>query len=156
VNVKWHVDYGPEDQPDAFLDTPKWSDEAAVTRWVCERVDYDEFTSIEFENRDMRELFKAAEREAVAAARNGNFAPLAALLKSKNEGRLYGQDFHIGPEAYALIAARLENPRGKRGKRGAPVLTAEQRQLWELGNPVYAAARETKAIEKWFRQFFCP
>jgi hypothetical protein len=157
--LKWHIDYGPDDHPDAAgvnvlrLPKPKWSDEAAVARWVCQRVDYDDFASVEFDSRGALELFKAWEREAIAAAKNGNFAPLAALVKGRNEmAQSYREDLRLDPETEALLAARLENPRG--GKRGRPKLTIEQRQLWELGNPVHAAARETKAIEKWFRQFY--
>jgi hypothetical protein len=147
--LKWKVDYGPEDRPGAFLATPKWDDLAAVTRWVCERVDYDDFASIEFNTSDPLESFKALEREAVAAAKNGNFDPLGALLEVR---QFYWKDFHVGPEAEALAAFRIKNPRG--GKRGRPKQTAEERQLQELGNPVHAAACEVKAVEKWFREYF--
>jgi hypothetical protein len=126
-----------------------------VARWVCERVDCDDFASIEFDSRDALELFKAREREAVAAAKNGNFVPLAALVKGRNEmAQSFREDLRLDPETEAMIAARLENPRGKRGKRGAPPLTIEQRQQREAMKPVHAAAGETRAIEKWFRQFY--
>jgi hypothetical protein len=143
--VKWHVDYGPEGHPGEWLPKPEWSDEAAVTRWVCQRVDTDDFASIEFVDHDMQRLFATMEREAVAAAKNGDFAPLAELLS-------WGAGFRLGGEANALIAAKLTNRHEV--KRGRPVLTDAQRKARDELNATHAAACEVKAIERWFRQCF--
>jgi hypothetical protein len=86
---------------------PAWNDIEAVTRWVCERVDHDDFASIEFDTRDLLDI---------------------------------------------LLATSVKSPRS--GKHGRPKQTAEQRERWELGNPVHAAACETIAIEKCFREFY--
>jgi hypothetical protein len=152
----------PEDDAPCVVTLPKpelWSDEAAVTAWVCQRIDYGPSEDSELRHSDMnaQQIFEELECEAVAAAKNGDFFPLAKLLNGEIDSIFFVPEktFHLGPEANALLAARVMNPRGgKRGKRGRPALTVEQRKQREAVKPVHAAAVEVRAIEKVFREFY--
>jgi hypothetical protein len=149
----------PEDDAPYVVTLPKpelWSDEAAVTAWVYQRIDYgpSEDSELRHSGMNAQQIFEELEREAVAAAKNGDFFPLAKLLNGEIDSIFFVPEktFHLGPEANALLAARVMNPRG--GERGRPALTVEQRKQREAVKPVHAAAVEVRAIEKVFREFY--
>jgi hypothetical protein len=80
------------------------------------------------------------EREAVAAARQGNFK-LLGILKE--------QRVPLGAEAEALIASRLQET--FKAPRGKPKQTEAQRRA---GNPIHDAADEVAPIEDLLREYY--
>jgi hypothetical protein len=89
---------------------PRWSDDAALIEWVGDQLPRDSLWMPwhQWWGGQFVGPPEDREREAVAAARLGNFKPL---------GTLVGQGQTLDPEAIDLIAARLSGDfKAKRGK----------------------------------------
>jgi hypothetical protein len=135
---------------------PKWSDQKAVTVWVCDvmlaaAVDDAEkfFVSTAGRGASPSEILEGLEQVAVEAARQGSFGLLADMLEQRTHPLCKAWNWKVGPEAIELIARRL---RGQPvAKRGRPKQTAERRQL---NTPVHSAAAELREIECILRQHY--
>jgi DNA primase len=135
---------------------PKWNDDEALAAWVnqampAQHVDYLFEEALPTWRPDVPmswESFEAQEREALAAARGGNFRLLAYLLDPDPDRFTDGKTRpvrlqRLSRESEVLIASRL---RGKfKVKKGAPKQPVARRRA---RTPVYAAADEVAIIHE--------
>jgi hypothetical protein len=114
------------------MSLPPWENEDAVFEWIMAGKDWlnpgaDELSPLS-------ERIEDTMQDAIKAAEQGNYHPLADLLR--DVVRLW-----LPPEAFILIADRLD---GKPRNPTAPKMTAQERQA---KNPVHEAARIEPLIE---------
>ncbi|MGE3160106.1 MAG: hypothetical protein AB7K78_25730, partial [Xanthobacteraceae bacterium] len=131
---------------------PKWNvDDDVMVAWVGNVFDEWEYLDVmeaaachtDHPGIPLSEILDHMEAEAVAAARQGNFRPIADIIEKRNPLFEHGPDWHMGPKANALVAARL---RGELNLgRGTPKKSEEQRRM---DNPVHDAADEVGWITK--------
>jgi hypothetical protein len=146
---------------------PKWNDEEAVAAYVNRLIqEADDEEERQHYMRDwssvpgipMSELWESMERDAVAQAERGNFRKLADLIDGGGDPDLILPNGHplppnplivelksmgcrLGLRSEALIAGYL---RGRRGRRGRPKQTIEERRS---STRVHDAAAELKEIQ---------
>jgi len=144
---------------------PRWSDDEKVSAFVGKILDEAEaeaewrFAMLPWDTVPgipASGIFEAIERDAIAAAEEGNFRPLANLIDPNSVQKHFietigrGQ-LRIGPRAEALIASRLRGERRVKKGRGPPKKPIERRAA---PSKSYYAAAELPRIEKLLRQHY--
>jgi hypothetical protein len=142
---------------------PNWNDEAEVAKLAGELVAkkqvitnrYRDYRKCVLEGRDQDPSdtwarIEFAEKAAVEAARRGDLAPLAALLRSEED-----RDW-LQPDTIELVIEFMTGKRnphtGKRkGEVGRRKMTEEER---EAKNPIHIAAVEFRVIQSLLRELY--
>jgi hypothetical protein len=93
-------------------------------------------------------------QDAIAAAKQNKFGPLTELLRPEHpmNGPAWFKPLirdQLPPEAWRLICNRLSGKRVKKGKKGRPKMTSDERRAL---NPVHDAADMVPEIEDILRR----
>ncbi len=134
---------------------PDWNDDDALADWVGPLMpepprDYlfrpwPVLRDAPMQGKSREEM----EREAIAAAQQGNFKLLGWLMDPPNQDLLSHRPPRLSQEAEALIAARLQGT--FKARRGKPKQTVARRRV---DNPIHAAADEVPVIQNILRQHY--
>ena len=133
---------------------PKWTDEDGVVELVSEIVSREHarsrrFIEMNVADGDEIDRFKAAEEVAVAAARQGDPAVLANLLRSENRDWLGRDAIELAIEF--MTGRRILGTGNPKGKRGPGKKTPEQRRAM---NPIHDAASDALLIQYYLRHLY--
>lgn len=141
---------------------PRWADEDEVFWFVENQLAFYgeyEFAMLPWEtypDTPADELPHRMVQEAMAAAKQNKFGPLTELLRPEHP--MIGPAWfkpsirdQLPPEAWRLICDRLSGKRVKKGKKGRPKMTSDERRAL---NPVHDAADMVPEIEDILRRHY--